>query len=138
MKSRSLTLCSLTLVCPPFAQQAVAAAAAMPAHLEHDVLRNGEPVGQHVMDFKSSGDGLQAQISTNVVVKMAFITVYRFEHSSLERWSKGHLESLTSKTYDDGTEHPLSVAAEGNRLAVHANGKQSTMDLAIRPFKGKG
>jgi hypothetical protein len=48
----------------------------MPSHLEYDVLRNGEPVGQHVMDFRNSGDNLQAQISTNVAVKMAFITVY--------------------------------------------------------------
>ena len=90
MKSRSASLSALALVWPLFAQQAVAAAAAaMPAHLEYDVLRNGEPVGQHVMDFKSSGDGLQAQISTNVVVKMAFITVYRFEHSSIRAWSDG-------------------------------------------------
>ncbi len=28
------------------------------------------------MDFRNSGDNLQAQISTNVAVKMAFITVY--------------------------------------------------------------
>jgi hypothetical protein len=76
MKGRSLTLYALALVCPLFAQPAVAATAAMPSHLEYDVLRNGEPVGQHVMDFRNSGDNLQAQISTNVAVKMAFITVY--------------------------------------------------------------
>jgi hypothetical protein len=73
MKGRSLTLYALALVCPLFAQPAVAATAAMPSHLEYDVLRNGEPV---VMDFRNSGDNLQAQISTNVAVKMAFITVY--------------------------------------------------------------
>lgn len=36
-------------------------------------------------------DNLQARISTNAPVKMAFIMVYRFEYPSLERWTKGRL-----------------------------------------------
>ena len=55
MKRCSLILCGLMLACPVFAQQAVAAIAAMLSHLEYDVLKNGEPVGQQVMDFSSSG-----------------------------------------------------------------------------------
>ena len=30
-------------------------------------------------------------------------------------------------------QHSLSVAAEGNHLAIYADGKQSTMDLSILP-----
>ena len=74
------------LVCLLVVQQAVAATAAMPTHLEYNVLRNGEPAGQHVTDFKSVGDSLQAQISTNVAVKMAFITCVG---SSIRAWSGG-------------------------------------------------
>ena len=62
---------------------------------------------------------------------MAFITVYRLEHSA-RALEKGRLVSLTSKTNDDGTEHSLSVAAEGSRLAVHDD-KQPTMGPVILP-----
>jgi hypothetical protein len=60
-------------VCLLFAQQTVAATAAMPAHLEYNVLRNGEPVGQHIMDFRAAGDSLQAQISITSPSKWLFL-----------------------------------------------------------------
>jgi hypothetical protein len=46
MKSRWLVLSALALVCSLFT-------AAMPSHPEW----NGEPGGQYVMNFRSSGDG---------------------------------------------------------------------------------
>ena len=69
MKRTSLMVCALALVCPVFAQQAVAANTAVPSRL----------------------DSLQAQISTNVDVKIAFIADYRFAHSSSERGTKGRI-----------------------------------------------
>ena len=53
MKSRWLVLSALALVFSLFTQQPVAATAAMPSHPEW----NGEPGGQYVMNFRSSGDG---------------------------------------------------------------------------------
>lgn len=86
-------------------------------------------------DTQTRAAPFQAQISTNRGVKMAFIAVYRFK-SSLEWWAKGHSVPLTLKTSDDGTQH--SVAAEGNRFAVHVGGKPSTMDLPILPVSFRG
>lgn len=83
MKRTSLMFCALALVCPVFAQQAVAANTAVPSRL----------------------DSLQAQISTNVDVKIAFIADYRFGQSSSERATKGRLATRNTsvRSHIEGT-----------------------------------
>jgi hypothetical protein len=72
------------LVCPLFAQQAVAATAAMLTHLEYNVLRNGEPVGQHVMDFGDLQrdlwfDARSAQVRVQIVGNDGSSIVYELK-----------------------------------------------------------
>jgi hypothetical protein len=92
--------------------------------LDFTVLRNGSEVGRHEMLFRNEADGLKIDIRTNVAVKVAFITAYRFEHEGHEVWQGGHLARLWSKTNDDGTKHVLDVTAGGDNLVVMADGKE--------------
>lgn len=102
-----------------------AAEAAPPRNgaLHFTVLRDGSEVGSHQMNFRQNPDGLQIDIATNVVVKVAFVPVYRFEHEGHEIWQNGKLARLWSKTNDDGARHALNVSAAGAELAVLADGK---------------
>lgn len=93
--------------------------------LDFTVLRNGSEVGKHEMLFRNEADGLKIDIRTNVAVKVAFITAYRFEHEGHEVWQGGRLVRLWSKTNDDGTKHVLDVTAGGNELVVMADGKDT-------------
>lgn len=102
-------------------------------HLEYAVLRDQEVVGAHVVDFSSSGNTTNVKVSTNVVVKVAFITVYRFEHAALETWQGNRLVSIRTRTNDDGTPHQLSATAEGDHLRVAADGSQGNVAGAIIP-----
>jgi hypothetical protein len=108
-------------------------AASGPAQLDYVVFRDGEPVGRHVIEFNRLGDSTNVKITTHVAVKLAFITVYRFDHSGFESWRGNHLVVLKSETYDDGTSHRLSVTAEGDHLNVAADGTQSDAPAAILP-----
>lgn len=111
-----------------------AAALAASQDLSYTVVREGKVVGSHKLSFSTAADGAeQVAIVTNVAVKIAFITVYRFEHEGAERWQGGALVGLTSKTNDDGTPNELSVKAEGGELKVIGNGKASTMPLGTIP-----
>jgi len=103
------------------------------SHLEFVVVRNDEAVGSHVIDFSRDGDTTNVKISTNVVVTMAFIPVYRFEHAGIETWRGNQLVALRSRTNDDGTPHQLAVAAEGDHLRVAGDGSQATAAAAILP-----
>lgn len=92
--------------------------------LDFTVLRNGSEVGRHEMLFRNEADSLKIDIRTNVAVKVAFITAYRFEHEGHEVWQGGRLARLWSKTNDDGTKHVLDVTAGGDGLVVMADGKE--------------
>lgn len=121
----ALATASLFLAISQFS--AVPAAAAPPPGgvLDFTVLRNGSEVGRHEMLFRTDADGLKIDIRTNVAVKVAFITAYRFEHEGHEVWQAGRLARLWSKTNDDGTKHVLDVTAGGESLVVMADGKEA-------------
>ena len=56
-------------------------------------------------------------------MKIAFVTVYRFEHQSQEDWRHGKLVSFSSSTNDDGTKHKVTMQAVPEGLRVSADGR---------------
>lgn len=109
------------------------ARAATPKSLKFTVLRNGEAVGSQVVKFQDIGNRLDVTVDTAVVVKIAIIPVYRFEHHDKEVWQNGHLTRLSSKTNDDGTHHHLNVVAEPNSLDVKGDDKESHLPPSAIP-----
>ncbi|HLO77072.1 MAG TPA: DUF6134 family protein [Magnetospirillum sp.] len=101
--------------------------------LNFTVLRNGEPVGTHTLRFQRQSDGLSVAVDTNVVVKMALIPVYRFEHHGQETWQQDRLAALNSTTNDDGTHHTLKVAAGTAELRVDGDGVDTRLPPATLP-----
>lgn len=109
------------------------AAVGSPSELVYQVLRDGDPVGHHTFRFARNGATTDVDVSTRIAVKMAFITVYRFEHDGHETWHKNRLVSLTSKTNDDGTHHQLKAAAQGDALRITADGRHTSAPATILP-----
>jgi len=102
-------------------------------HLNFTVLKNGDPIGHHDISVERNGDAETVSIKTNILVKVAFVPVYRFEHTGQEVWQNGHLVSLISQTNDDGDKHKLSVAAKVDHLDVDGDGQSSQAEAAIIP-----
>lgn len=117
-----------------FAVSTAAGAVELPRDpLSFTVLRNGEEVGSHSYRFQPDGDAVKVAIDTNVVVKMALIPVYRFEHHGQEVWQNGQLVALNSTTNDDGTHHTLKVAGGGAMLDVNGDGNAARLPAAMVP-----
>lgn len=117
----------------PAGEQGLNAAVLGPSRLEFAIVRDGENVGRHVIDFSRDGNSTNVRISTNVVVKVAFITVYRFEHQGLETWRGDQLVALRSQTNDDGTAHHVAVATEGDHLRVASDNNPAIAAASILP-----
>lgn len=128
MKRAYLFAAALMLAAP-----AAAGATGVPASnvLKFDVLRDGSPIGTHVVSFSDGGNSVD--IKTDIAVKLAFITLYHFKHHSHETWKDGRLVALNSKTNDDGTKHTLSVKADGAKLSVVGDGVPSRVKADIVP-----
>ena len=103
------------------------------SHVAFKVLRDGSEVGSHTFDFEKQGDAIGVRITTNIAVKIAFITVYRFEHKGEEMWKADRLVELKTRTNDDGTSHTLEAAANGSAVVANGDGKQHNFDANIVP-----
>lgn len=92
--------------------------------LSFTVLRDGDEIGTHVLNFGHDGDALTVDVATDIKVTLPLvdIAVYRFTHRAHEVWRDGRLSQLTSETDDDGEQHALSVVAEqGGALSVRSD-----------------
>lgn len=133
--ARHALVVALALGLGAVAPRSAANAEPMPDQtLAFTVLRDGEPVGTHTVDIRQGEAGTTVEIDTKVVVKIAMIPVYRFEHRGSERWRNGHLAELVSQTNDDGTRHTLDVRdTDPDSLVVVGDGARSSVGREIVP-----
>src|SRR5580765_746315 len=88
--------------------------------LNFAVTRNGDRIGTTTVRLQRDGGHLVADIATQVEVKIASITIYRFEQRETERWADGKLVGLQAVTDDNGTVQRVSAARNGEKLSVNA------------------
>jgi Family of unknown function (DUF6134) len=91
--------------------------------LGFDIIRKGSRLGAHVLTFERSGNDLVVRVTMELVVKAAFITLYRYTHSAVERWSGDQVVALDTKTDDSGTKYVVSARRTPAGLVIEATGK---------------
>jgi hypothetical protein len=74
------------------------------------ILRNGDVVGDHYIEFKQSSGNLAISISMGGLVKVAGITVFRYTVKATEYWQDGVFQGVDSAVNNNGT--PLEIHAE--------------------------
>jgi len=110
-------------------------AMASPATETHSfaIVRNGERIGTNTICLHHDGPDTLVEISTSIAVKIAFLTLYRFEQTESEHWAAGRFVSMSSTTDDDGTMHRVSADASLGALSVTADGKTKRMPGNLMP-----
>jgi len=88
---------------------------------EFVVSRNGARIGRHLLRFSQDGPRTTAEITIELQVKLAFITVYRYRHVNRELWEGDRLLSFASRTDDNGTEHRVQARRSGDRILVEGD-----------------
>lgn len=97
--------------------------------LVYKVYRGGDLIGRHKVEFENEENGtLKVEIETDVKVKLAFVTVYRFDHEGKEYWRDGKLVGYRSKTNDDGKRKFLQLS--GSAQSVTADGSAGRFEFA--------
>lgn len=97
-----------------------------PRTLKFRVLWKGDPIGYHNTTVTPSADGHDMTVKTKIdmKVKMGPFTAFRYEHDSTEVWRDGLLQSLVSKTNDDGDD--LAVKGQATAAGFKAVGPKGT------------
>lgn len=91
--------------------------------LRFAVMREGQQIGTNTIELRRNGSETTVQMMTQVQVKIAFVTVYRFEQTETERWVGGKLMALSAVTNDNGTRHRVKATRANDRLTIEADGK---------------
>ena len=70
--------------------------------LAYEVFRNDKRIGFHHMQFTRTGDDLRVDIHIELDVRLGFIPLYGYTHENTEIRRNGVLQSLVSKTDNNG------------------------------------
>lgn len=97
------------------------------------VLREGDTIGHHSIDFSRRGDDLVVDVNIDLEVKFAFITVYRYTHRNQEIWRDGRLHAIDTQTNDDGNKHWVRGRANGEGFAIESDSGSRLMPSGIIP-----
>ena len=113
----------------------LAAAPTAPKHVHRvfDIMRKGSKIGTDVFDVTRQGDAIKVAITTHILVKIAFINAYRYDHTETETWRGKQLVAFASTTDDNGKPHEISAAQAGNAMALTVDGAASNAPKAIVP-----
>jgi hypothetical protein len=98
---------------------AMSAAQAAELDTAFDIIRKGDRIGFHAVDVETTPDGgVKVETRIEMQVKFGPIRVFNYDHIATEIWRGGKLQSIESRTDNNGKEEALSVAREGDVLVV--------------------
>ncbi|MCG8503206.1 MAG: DUF6134 family protein [Sphingomonadales bacterium] len=99
----------------------------------HDIVRKGKTIGMHQIAFSEDDGALVVDIAIKMKVKIAFITVFRYEHSNREIWRDGRLQSIRTRTNDNGKKYDVEGVRLDDRFEVTVNGTTLSHNRDIVP-----
>lgn len=105
-----------------------APAAAQSDIREMTILRDGSPVGTHVIDIEGENGTMTVDVKTEAAVKIAFVTLFRFEHERREEWRDGRLRRVESRTDEDGKKYEIVAELTDSGVRRTVNGRTRSYD----------
>jgi hypothetical protein len=101
------------------------------------VLRNGQPIGHHVLRFERSGAQRIVHAEVDLDVKLLGITAYRYTHQGREVWRGDQLQSLETRSDNNGRKYAVRVERTAAGLVVERERPADTSE-ATAIFQGFG
>jgi hypothetical protein len=98
---------------------ALTAAIPTEGRVAFDVLRNGQPIGSHVVNFTTEADGARrADVAIDLSVSLGPVRVFSYTHRCTERWSAEGLLSARCETNRNGRRTTMTAARSGANVQV--------------------
>ena len=109
-------------------------AAAQPRVWDFQAFLDDKPIGHHRFTLNAQGGTRELKSETRFVVKLLFITAYRYTHDAVEHWRGDCLEGLRAQTDDNGEQLTVEAAVAGDRMAVDTAKGRATFAGCIMSF----
>lgn len=96
-----------------------------------NVYRDGQKIGSHTLVFRKDGQQRAVETSIDFTVKALGLTVYRYSHRGNEIWNGSTLQSIDTKTDDNGKQFAIRARQDGSKLAVERQGSDAAAGAAM-------
>lgn len=100
---------------------------------EFSVLRDGIPVGRHLLLFEREGDAVRVQNVFNIEVSFLGISLYRFDYRSRALWAADGLQAIDITINDDGTNSEISGRRETTAFRISGENMATVEGTEIYP-----
>ena len=99
--------------------------------LAYEVFRNDKRIGFHHMQFTRDGGEVRVDIHIELDVRLGFIPLFGYTHQNTEIWRDGVLQSLISKTDNNGKPAFADLVVEDGRYLVRGSRYKGNLVLPI-------
>jgi hypothetical protein len=86
--------------------------------IDFDVERDGNVVGQHIVTFTRTDQGVRADSRADIDVGLLFMSAYKLRYQAHELWVDGKLQSIEASTNDNGDYIHLQATRDATGLLV--------------------
>jgi predicted GNAT family acetyltransferase len=115
---------------------AASAAVASPPRSEwhFTALLDGKPIGYHRFALTDAGDGLELRSEAQFDVKFLLFVAYRYAHESRERWQGNCLQSISSRTDDNGKRFSVRGVETDGQFLLRDGQRQESLPACVMTF----
>jgi len=121
-------------------QRSARAAFAMPSvpppPIRFDVIRAGDVIGAHEVDFALAGDALSVTTRIEVEVRVLNVKLFEFRHKGTEVWAAGRLQKFDSETLDDDSKFFVvgRATADGFQMTNRKGVEMAPADIMVASY----
>lgn len=108
------------------AQPATAAPAAL--ELQFAVSYDDRQIGTHRFEIRRDGAQKAVRSEADFLVRVVFVTLYRYQHLALERWQDGCLRQLESETNDNGRRYQVRIDDDPAALRIERRAPEAAVE----------
>jgi len=99
-----------------------------------DVFYDGKNIGEHSFLVTKKLDKTEVSVNASFDINILFFNAYKYRHTNKEIWADQCLESINSKTNDNGTEYRVQGEKKNNILEVNNNQELFQFDTCVKTF----
>ena len=127
---------SLLLLQERSARAAFAVPRVPPSPIRFDVVRSGDVIGTHEVDFALAGQALSVTTHIEVEVRVLNVKLFEFRHNGTEVWTDGRLQKFDSETLDDDSNFFVvgRATAEGFQMTNRKGVETAAADIMVASY----
>jgi len=102
--------------------------------LSFDVFLDERPIGHQRFALQPTADGLRVEIQAAFAVKILRLTAFAYDHTNVETWRGGCLQSIEARTNSNGTRFRVTGSARDEGFVVTSNTGERRLPDCVGSF----